>query len=225
MRTERVIFEEDEVVMARRPKSRGNDLNQREPDDHPLSLESRHTMAHTISQLTRTSDQETVQVISDDNKPITMETIRHYGQGKLILAAHKEAELYSSEWREGNIGHSWLMIHFENGVRLSMGFWPNGLDKPWKTVRGSVNNPDLAHQGKATALYSVQVTGEQVIRGIAYMQANKSRDYNLLLYNCTTFAREMFKAITGSDAPRGGLLFDDPADLSDAIIAEAEAER
>ena len=58
---------------------------------------------------------------------------------------------------------------------------------------------------------------EDLKKGVDYAKGKASAAYNLLRYNCTTFAREMFAAATGKSAPSGGLLIDNPNSLHNEI--------
>lgn len=143
---------------------------------------------------------------------------------KFTIAADKEAEWWTPEWYEQfNVGHSWIMVEMANGSRDSYGFWPANLgsgggfnpSRPWQDVDGEVRQPDSAHS--PTAKQTVNIDATQFAEGVKYASGKVSAKYNLLRYNCTTFAREMFEKATGLSAPFGGLLIDDPNDLADSI--------
>ena len=133
-----------------------------------------------------------------------------------------------------------------NADDLSFGFWPRqwrlidadtgdalvdadqdeissgGFDssKFWKSVDGEVRSPDEFHTPKG--LKSKKVKFEDVMSAMEYASKMKDEAYNLLSYNCTTFAREMYKIGTGSAAPSAGLLIEDPNTLYNSIWREAK---
>ncbi|MCH7624646.1 MAG: DUF4157 domain-containing protein [Chloroflexi bacterium] len=167
----------------------------------------------------------------------------------ISIAVDKEAKWTESEFfREAAVGHAWVIISspVANVDDLSFGFWPRqwrlidadtgaaltdtdqeevtsgGFDasKFWKSVDGEVRSPDEFHTPKG--LKSKQVKFEGVMSAMEYASKMKDEAYNLLSYNCTTFAREMYKIGTGSAAPSAGLLIEDPNTLYNSIWREAK---
>ncbi len=143
---------------------------------------------------------------------------------EMSIAADKEAGFFTREYfKEARVGHSWIMLKHKDGKEDSFGFWPanigrgGGFDprRPWKSVPGEVRNPDTAHS--PTGLMKAKIGKEDLKKGVEYAKGKASAAYNLLRYNCTTFAREMFAAATGKSAPSGGLLIDNPNSLHNEI--------
>jgi hypothetical protein len=143
---------------------------------------------------------------------------------ELSVAADKEAGFFTREYfRDSRVGHAWIMIKHKTGKSDSFGFWPANLGRgggfdprrPWKSVPGEVRNPDTAHE--PTSTMKVNISKEELEKGVAYAKGKAAAAYNLLRYNCTTFAREMFAATTGRSAPSGGLLIDNPNSLHNEI--------
>jgi hypothetical protein len=143
---------------------------------------------------------------------------------KLTIAADKEAEFLSKEYIDNSaVGHSWIMLEKPGGVKDSYGFWPANLgsgggfdaSQPWKSVAGEVRHPDTSHTPNAK--YSVNIDSTGLATGEKYATSKASADYNLLSYNCTTFAREFFYKSSGSSAPSAGMLIEDPNALYDSI--------
>jgi hypothetical protein len=137
----------------------------------------------------------------------------------MTIAADKEAGFFTRTYFvDAQVGHSWIKIKEKDGKEDSYGFWPDrGFDpaKPWRTVAGKVRNPDDSHS--PTSAFSAKISVEDLKRGIDYAKTKVTAGYNLLRFNCTTFAREMFAASTGKSAPSGGLLIDNPNSLHNEI--------
>lgn len=131
----------------------------------------------------------------------------------VTIAADTESEFLSREYREqGAVGHAWIKIKEPGKAEDSYGFWPANLgagggfdpSKPWKTVAGEVRNPDTSHTSKQE--FTVKTDAEGLAQGLQYAGESASRNYNLLTYNCTSFARKFFKKSTGKTAPSAGFL-------------------
>ncbi|MFK7787259.1 MAG: hypothetical protein AB8B56_19205 [Crocinitomicaceae bacterium] len=142
---------------------------------------------------------------------------------KMTIAADKEAEYLSKEYlSDSAVGHSWIMLEKPSGIKDSYGFWPANLgngggfdpSEPWKNVAGEVRHPDTSHQPNAR--HTVNINSSQLTKAEKYADKNKSRDYNLLSYNCTTFARKFFEE-AGQSAPSAGMLIEDPNGLYESI--------
>ncbi|HHG85139.1 MAG TPA: hypothetical protein ENJ82_10380 [Bacteroidetes bacterium] len=131
---------------------------------------------------------------------------------KVTIAADKESEFLSPEYRAGEVGHAWIKIDKPGELQDSYGFWPANLGagggfnprKPHKSVAGEVKNPDTMHT--PTQETSEMTDEETLAKGIKYAGKHKSHKYNLITYNCTTFASRMFKKATGKSAPTSGIL-------------------
>lgn len=131
---------------------------------------------------------------------------------KISICADKEADFMSAQYRQGYVGHAWIKIDQPGMPQDSYGFWPANLgngggfdpSKPWKTVAGEVRNPDDSHTSVQEFHEMTDAAGLQ--EGLNYAAANKATDYNLITYNCTTFASKFFKKSTGKSAPSSGIL-------------------
>ena len=131
---------------------------------------------------------------------------------KVTIASDVESEFLSSEYVAGNVGHSWVKVDEPGKAQDSYGFWPANLgngggfdpSRPWKSVAGEVRHPDTSHTAKQEM--SVQTDSASLAEGIKYAGEKASVNYNLLTYNCTTFARQFFKKATGESAPSAGFL-------------------
>jgi hypothetical protein len=143
---------------------------------------------------------------------------------KMTIAADKEAEFMSKEYIDNMaVGHSWIMLEKPGGAKDSYGFWPANLgngggfdpSEPWKDVAGEVRHPDTSHTPNAK--YTVNIDSKGLASGEKYAASKASAPYNLLRYNCTTFAREFFYEGSGRSAPSAGMLIEDPNGLYDSI--------
>lgn len=131
---------------------------------------------------------------------------------KVTIAADVESEFLSKEYREGNVGHAWIKIQEPGQNEDSYGFWPANLgagggfdpSQPWKSVAGEVRHPDVSHTPVQEMSEMTDAAG--LAEGIKYAGENASTNYNLLTYNCTTFARKFFKKATGVSAPSAGFI-------------------
>lgn len=142
---------------------------------------------------------------------------------KMSIAADKEAEFLSKEYISNSaVGHSWIMLERPGGAKDSYGFWPANLgsgggfnpSEPWKSVSGEVRHPDTSHIPNAK--HTVNIDSNQLKKAEKYADDNASTDYNLLTYNCTSFARDFFQE-AGQSAPSAGMLIEDPTGLYSSI--------
>jgi hypothetical protein len=142
---------------------------------------------------------------------------------KMTIAADKEAEYMSKEYiNDSAVGHSWIMLQTPTG-KDSYGFWPANLGSgggfdpshPGKSVAGEVRHPDTSHTPNAK--YTVDIDANQLKAGEKYAATKKSANYNLLAFNCTTFARQFFYESSGKSAPSAGMLIEDPNGLYESI--------
>jgi hypothetical protein len=152
---------------------------------------------------------------------------------KVTLAADVESEFLSKEYRkEGAVGHAWIKVQAPNQPEESYGFWPanlgagGGFDpaKPWKTVAGEVRSPDDTHTAKQEMSEMTDAAG--LSNGLKYVAEKQNAPYNLLTYNCTSFARAFFKKSTGVGAPSAGFLGigENPNWLADGIEKRNKAK-
>lgn len=74
---------------------------------------------------------------------------------------------------------------------------------PLKWVPGRVEEPDDAHQPKATKAYDVNQN--EVTSLLSYVDSKRNADYNLYRFNCSTFALESVKS-AGQAVPSGSVM-------------------
>ncbi|MFF4247272.1 hypothetical protein ACFYY2_22800 [Streptomyces sp. NPDC001822] len=104
-----------------------------------------------------------------------------------------------------NVGHSWVAMHTQKGHNKSTttyGFYPAEFnhDRPFNKYPGVVReNYDDPHI--ADAKFSVDISREQYNRAVDFIARSTNLEYHLLAYNCTTFAREVYKVAIGRSAP------------------------
>ncbi|WP_329060133.1 eCIS core domain-containing protein [Streptomyces sp. NBC_01429] len=102
---------------------------------------------------------------------------------------------------QGDVGHAWIEITGSDGKKVSFGFYPEGEDLPLlNNVPGGVMCPD-SHRA-VTQRESKKASLRRILDGyqIAYQKANEA--YNLTQYNCTSFAGQVWTAMTGESIPR-----------------------
>lgn len=189
-----------------------------------LSSDYRENLANKIGQLHGNSALQRLIQTDGKNKQQLPKNIH------LTIAADKQAEWWTPEWYDDfNVGHSWVMITMADGQKDSYGFWPANLGRgggfnpkqPWVDIAGEVRHPDTAHSPTATK--TLAIDNQQLKAGIKYATAHAKDNYNLLTYNCTTFARAMFEEATGQSSPYAGLIIDDPNDLAASIEEHNQA--
>ncbi|MFF3503700.1 hypothetical protein [Streptomyces sp. NPDC003247] len=117
-------------------------------------------------------------------------------------------------YRDFEVGHVWVQLETGNGKRTSFGFYPKGLAGPVQSVPGMIRCPEPHHA--YTDKFSQHVPLSDVIG--AYMLAHRrsGESYNFLRYNCTSFAAEIWQAMTGQRLPRG-MLVSNPASAGSAL--------
>src|ERR1044072_2703027 len=108
--------------------------------------------------------------------------------------------------------------------------WPQtGFEaNPWKSVKGCVHHPDTAHEPPKATDYketSFKVTEQQFQKGLDYAQdqCKSFPDYNLMDYNCTTFAIEEDRAAGVTPPASSTLGVHNPNALYEGIEAEEAA--
>ncbi|MFJ2214538.1 hypothetical protein ACIQVO_20775 [Streptomyces sp. NPDC101062] len=128
----------------------------------------------------------------------------------------------SSEFRdEGEVGHVWLEITSPLGDSTEFGFYPQ-TPSPLLSVPGEIICPDGHGGDKEQKTASVGL--EQVLHGYQAAFARKDAKYNLTLYNCASFASDVWEAMTGRPLPKG-LIISNPASASDSIKSERELRK
>ncbi|MFE3824312.1 hypothetical protein [Streptomyces sp. NPDC059092] len=125
----------------------------------------------------------------------------------------------SSEFRdEGEVGHVWLEITSPLGDSTEFGFYPQ-TPSPVRSVPGEIICPDRHGGDKEQKTASVGL--EQVLMGYHAAFARKDAKYNLTMYNCASFASDVWESMTGRPLPTG-LLISNPASTLDSIKTERD---
>ncbi|WP_073952834.1 hypothetical protein [Streptomyces kebangsaanensis] len=103
--------------------------------------------------------------------------------------------------QQGDVGHAWIEITGSNGEQVSFGFYPAGEElELLGDVKGGVECPDL-HED-FTHRESKKVKLDQIVNGYRIAHEKAEAAYNLTQYNCTTFAGQVWKAMTGQGVPQ-----------------------
>ncbi|MFC1418225.1 hypothetical protein [Streptacidiphilus cavernicola] len=105
--------------------------------------------------------------------------------------------------RTGNVGHAWIEVTGSRGQQVSFGFYPTEDVQAFGDVRGGVMCPD--RYGHSTHHESKTVSLRQIVNGYQVTHDRAQAAYNLTQHNCTTFAGEVWKAMTGKEIPRNWL--------------------
>lgn len=146
---------------------------------------------------------------------------------KVTLAVDREEEGLG-RLVSGNVGHTWVKLRNNAGERYSYGFWPQtGFDPrhPFTSVPGCVHHPDTAHEPPhATDYLDIDYSVSAANYGKALTHAQGvcagAPDYNLVSYNCTTFAIDVVKAAGVSPPSSTTLAVHNPNALYEGIEHE-----
>ncbi|NGO70655.1 hypothetical protein [Streptomyces boncukensis] len=153
---------------------------------------------------------------------LLMEERRVGGAGKKLKVTLKVEE---ADLRRERPGHTWIEVNGSEGAQVSFGFYPHG---DWRTltgVDGGVVCPD-PHR-RFTNRESANVPLSQVFDGYQVAHEKVLADYHLALYNCTSFAGEVWKAMTGRNIPTDwiGTLVANPTSTSEAVAGRQGTRR
>jgi hypothetical protein len=108
------------------------------------------------------------------------------------------------------------MIGMPNGTKDSYGFWPTGsFIEMLTTGPGRVQHPDTSHT--PVAKQTEWISKVELQQGINYAYSKENANYSLLGFNCTDFARGMYEAATGKEAPPAGWFVQSPGDRTESI--------
>lgn len=152
--------------------------------------------------------------------------------------------------QEGNVGHTWVALEWKDpsavpasipGNHRSLlmagggkqadpfGFWPAINEGIYYStnlfnsyVKGWLRHPDEAHKDSVKASQSWDITEDQAKSVITYAESQRSAQYSVYFYNCTTFGVGAIKA-AGLSAPSGGSLVCYPNQLYDSIKSRHQA--
>ncbi|MER8233122.1 DUF4157 domain-containing protein [Streptomyces sp. NPDC094049] len=99
-------------------------------------------------------------------------------------------------------GHAWIEIKGTGGRSTSFGFYP--MDSRYRTLFGSVKGGVICperYSRPATHWESKMVSLKDVVAGYHLVHAKAQADYSFALHNCSTFAGDVWKAMTGKAIP------------------------
>ncbi len=109
------------------------------------------------------------------------------------------------------VGHSFILLSDGTGEKVYRGFYPSYdgtkytdyLDYTMNNIytRGMASTKGVVYDDSSheyNIAYSTLISNEQYNNIVEYISNNKSNDYNLQSYNCTTFAVETFAAGSSS---------------------------
>ncbi|CAL9538145.1 hypothetical protein SUDANB145_04163 [Streptomyces sp. enrichment culture] len=117
-------------------------------------------------------------------------------------------------YREFEVGHVWIQVETGSGRRTSFGFYPEAGAGPVQSVPGMIRCPEP--HVRYTDKISERVPLEDVVRGYLVAHRRSREPYNFLRYNCTSFAAEVWHAVTGQGLPRG-MVVSNPASAGSGI--------
>ncbi|MFJ8156952.1 DUF4157 domain-containing protein [Streptomyces sp. NPDC094468] len=100
-------------------------------------------------------------------------------------------------------GHAWMEVTGSEGKRVTFGFFP--VDRTIAALGnmpGGVRCPDpVAVKHSPTDHESKNVPLRDVIKGYQLVHDRAQENYNFTLHNCTTFASDVWKTMTGKAIP------------------------
>ncbi|MBB5954333.1 hypothetical protein FHS29_000903 [Saccharothrix tamanrassetensis] len=99
-------------------------------------------------------------------------------------------------------GHAWIEITGSQRS-ISFGFYPEDPYATLVSVKGGIQCPDkYSDHYPATHHESKKVALRDIVNGYLLTHQKSQADYNLTLHNCSTFAGEVWTAMTGKSIPR-----------------------
>jgi hypothetical protein len=113
---------------------------------------------------------------------------------KLDLEADSAGDVNAME---SNVGHAYVEFQESNGTRWTFGFYPGPGPRPdpmfRRTATGCVVHPDTIHASCVDHSQVYTVTQAQYQRALSWAQqaCQGTPAYDILSYNCTTFARDL----------------------------------
>ncbi|GGU23525.1 hypothetical protein [Streptomyces daghestanicus] len=142
----------------------------------------------------------------------------------LQLQVRQDHNSLGRDFVAGHFGHAWVALYTDRTPArtacTTYGFFPQkrpSAANPFETVDGAVHvNRD--QPAAASTRTSVLLNRDQLAKAHQYIDAHMNAKYNLATYNCTSFARGVYKAATGRDAPGLGLpLLENPNAIQQAM--------
>jgi hypothetical protein len=108
----------------------------------------------------------------------------------------------SAELQQGG-GHAWIEIKGTGGRSTSFGFYPKERDYRtyFGSVKGGVNCPDGYGRRSATRQEVKRVALKDIVSGYHLVHQRAEADYSFTLNNCSTFAGDVWKTMTGKAIP------------------------
>ncbi len=148
---------------------------------------------------------------------------------KLTLAVDKEEEGLG-RLKSGNVGHTWVKLTDNTGTKYSYGFWPQTFfnsKRPFSPVAGCVHHPDILHEPPKAKNYiaiDYPLTEDKYLKALNYAQSicRTKPDYNLVTYNCTSFAIDVARAAEISPPSSTTLAIHNPNALYEGIKKKKE---
>ncbi|MFE3263668.1 DUF4157 domain-containing protein [Streptomyces sp. NPDC059215] len=100
-------------------------------------------------------------------------------------------------------GHAWMEVTGSEGRRVSFGFFPTNREyMTLASVPGGVRCPDpIAVRHSPTNHESKNVALKDIIKGYQLVHGRSQENYNFTLHNCTTFASDVWRVMTGKSIP------------------------
>jgi hypothetical protein len=215
----------------------GSDIVFGEGQYRPNTVEGRRLLAHELTHVIQQSNSVRRDIImradpsncssgSACDKP-DVEGGSDASAWILKLAVDREEK---GLWRfkSGNVGHTWVILENNVGRKDSFGFWPQTFfdsSHPTKSVPGCVHHPDTAHEPPKAVdyidiSYDIPGHGWSAALGYARQICKDQPDYNLLSFNCTTFAINTAKIAGVSPPDSSTLAIHDPNALYEGIEEE-----
>ncbi|MGW0792979.1 eCIS core domain-containing protein [Streptomyces sp. NPDC002911] len=138
---------------------------------------------------------------NSDLEPLHDLLVQDLHEGDLNKKLKVSFQVFST----GNLieGHAWMEVTGSEGTKVSFGFFPvNGGLAALGSVQGGVRCPDpFVGKRNPTHRESKMVALRDVIRGYELVHERSTQNYNFTLHNCTTFAGDVWRNITGKAIP------------------------
>ncbi|MBY8848332.1 hypothetical protein K7G98_06710 [Saccharothrix sp. MB29] len=104
----------------------------------------------------------------------------------------------------GDVGHAWVTVRLPRGPEVSFGFGPAatvplGVRTPFVQVHGNIRHETpLRHLARYTKVVGPYKTNaHKLLDGYLYALGSFERKYNVLSYNCVSFARGFLESVSG----------------------------
>ncbi|MFT7839923.1 toxin glutamine deamidase domain-containing protein [Saccharothrix sp. BKS2] len=104
----------------------------------------------------------------------------------------------------GDVGHAWVTVRLPRGPEVSFGFGPAatvplGVRTPFVRVHGNIRyETPLRHLARHTRVVGpYKTSARKLLDGYLYALSSFERKYNVLSYNCVSFARGFLESVSG----------------------------